>query len=542
MTKRIIFSAFILVTGFNFAQTKELADARANYKMYAYVDAIKTYERIYNNGNKSAEIIGKLANSYYFKADLEKACKFYSEWNDLNVTHDPEFYYRFAQSLKAVKQYEKADVMMKKFNEIKGDDTRAKLALIQKKYLEEIKINNNRFLITNSPINSIYSDYGPAFCEGKIAFCSGRKESHISNNIHEWTGENYTDLYVANSDIQGVLADAKLFSSAVNTKYNESTPVFSKDGNTMYFTRNNFTNKVKGKDDKAACLLKIYKANRVNGKWGNVTSLPFNSDMYNVAHPALSSDEKTLYFSSDMPGTLGLSDIFKVEILENNKYGAPENLGSTVNTEGRETFPFISTENELFFATDGRPGLGGLDVYVSEYNTKTTLYDMPVNVGEPVNSPKDDFAFVINSERIGFMSSNREGGKGGDDIYQIKEVKKITKPCVQMLSGILKETQTKQVIQNVAITFLDADHLVLKNTMTDEYGEFFIGNVSCSQKYYIKIEAAGYNKKEIEVKIANKTGNSNTLITLDKIGNPVLITRKDTSKKKISTKKLISSL
>jgi hypothetical protein len=542
MNQKNLVSLFVLFTLNSFSQSKELADARADYKMYAYVDAIKTYERIYNTGNKSAEIIGKLANSYYFKADLERACKFYSEWNDLNVAQDPEFYYRFSQCLKAVKQYEKADAMMNKFNKMKGNDSRAQLALVQKKYLDEIKLNSGRFTINNAPVNSEYSDYGPAFCEGQVVFCSGRKESHISNNVHEWTGESYTDFYVANADIKGTLSDTKSFSSAINTKYHESTPVFTKDGNTVYFTRNNYTNKVKGNDGKAACLLKIYTAKKVNGKWGNVTSLPFNSDMYSVAHPTLSPDEKTLYFSSDMPGTMGLSDIFKVEILENNKFGAPENLGSTINTEGRETFPFMSSQNELFFATDGRPGLGGLDIYVSEYNPKSALFEMPINAGEPVNSPKDDFSLIINSERIGFLSSNRDGGKGGDDIYQIKEVKKINKPCVQMLSGVLKETQTKQIMQNVAISFLDSDHAVLKSTMTDDYGEFFIGNVSCSEVYYIKTQADGYNSKEIAVKVSNQPGNMIMAITLDKIANHVVVTKKDAGKKKTSTKKLISSL
>lgn len=160
----------------------------------------------------------------------------------------------------------------------------------------------------------------------------------------------------------------------------------------MYFTRNNSVDGKRRENEKKITFLKLYKATLIDDQWKDVQELPFNSDEYSVAHPALSVDEKTLYFASDMPGTLGASDIFKVSIEADGTFGKPENLGSDINTEGRETFPFISAENELYFASDGRPGLGGLDIYVSKI-TKEGSFDEVQNIGEPINSKQDDFCF-----------------------------------------------------------------------------------------------------------------------------------------------------
>src|SRR5690606_22007789 len=156
--------------------------------------------------------------------------------------------------------------------------------------------------------------------------------------------------------------------------------------------------------------LKIYKATLIDGKWDNIVELPFNSDEYNVAHPALSPDEKTLYFVSDMPGSIGGADIWKVSISKNGTFGKPENLGTGINTEGKETFSFISAENELYFASDGHPGLGGLDIFVSKITDKG--FSEPENIGKPINSSMDDFGFYIDANRNGFFSSNREEGQG----------------------------------------------------------------------------------------------------------------------------------
>src|SRR5690606_14761945 len=232
-------------------------------------------------------------------------------------------------------------------------------------------------------VNSEYSDYGSAFYGDAIVFATTRENRGISKSVHTWTDHGFADLYMV--DNKEHPSRPKKLNSPINTKFHEATPVFSKDGKTVYFTRNNFNGGIKGKNDEDVTLLKIYKATWENDQWGNITPLPFNSDQYSVAHPALSPDEKTLYFASDMPGTYGDSDIFKVTINEDGTYGEPINLGADINTPGRETFPFISEDNELYFSSDGRPGLGGLDIFVTMIGDgplKSKIY----NVGEPANS------------------------------------------------------------------------------------------------------------------------------------------------------------
>ena len=226
---------------------------------------------------------------------------------------------------------------MIKFNAKSGNDARAQLFDKKRNYLAEIKKNSGRYKIENAGINSKYSDYGPSFMDKKVVFSSARDTGNFSKRIHTWTGEYFTNLYSADLAEDGSLGEVQKFGNKLNSKYHEATPVFSKDGKTVYFTRNNYLDK-RGYDASKVTLLKIYKATvDEKGKWINVTPLPFNGDSYQTAHPALSPDGKTMYFASDMPGTLGKSDIYKVTINEDGSFGTPVNLGKTINTEGRET-------------------------------------------------------------------------------------------------------------------------------------------------------------------------------------------------------------
>jgi outer membrane protein OmpA-like peptidoglycan-associated protein len=519
MLKRILYTTLlVLYASLGQSQQRAMLKGDKQYDQYAYVDAIKTYERIYSKGYKSPELLQKLGNAYYFKADLEDAAKWYGELFDQSPSGlEPEYYYRYAQSLKAVKDYTKADKMMEEFRKVNGNDSRAKLASNQKNYLEQIKKNYGRFTIDNcANINTMYSDYGSSFHNEKLVFCSARNLSTIANNKQGWTAEDFTDLYESTILQDGKLSIPSNVSKVLNTKYHESTPVFTKDGQTVYFTRNNYLNSSRGMDEKSTTLLKIYKATLKAGKWTNVTTLPFNSDLYSVAHPALSVDEKTLYFASNMPGTLGQSDIFKVAILGEDSYGKPVNLGSTINTEGRETFPFISAENELYLASDGHPGLGGLDVYVSPIQGKDTGYGELVNLGEPLNSSKDDFAFLINTDtREGYVTSNREGGKGSDDIYSFRETKKLVKACEQLLAGILTDAKTGAIITNAKVVLSDDNYKEQKTVITDNEGKYYLGSVGCGAKYVIRTEASGYNTKETPTLISMETGKTYVPIDLE---------------------------
>lgn len=490
--------------------------ADKEYDRYAYIDAIKTYERMYERGYKSSDMLLKLANAYYFSGDLENAAKYYKELFAMETIVTPECYYRFAQSLKSIKEYKKADEMMAKFNKENGNDLRAKLARTQRDYLSVIKKNSGRYTIENAGINSKYSDYGSAYYKDNLVFATARDTGSFVKRMDPWTGEGFTNLYQSTIDADGTLTKVRRLSKNLNSKFHESTPVFTKDGKTVYFTRNNFNDGKRGKDDHETTLLKIYKADLNGDNWDNVTELPFNSDNYSVAHPALSFDEKTLYFASDMPGTMGQSDLYKVKINENGTYGTPENLGKGINTEGRETFPFVTEKNELYFASDGHPGLGGMDVFVTKPRQDGSFREV-LNVGEPLNSSKDDFGLLFNNKsKIGYVTSNREGGLGGDDIYKVKENRPIEYPCEQFLGGSVADVETHEFIGNAKVSLFDSNYKLLKSVVTNSNGVFDFGEVECEAKYYIKTERETYNTDEVATTIADNTGKTFVPVTIEK--------------------------
>ena len=519
MKNRIIYLVLVCIASISTqAQSGKTKEAKADkqYDKFAYVDAIKTYERIFAKGYKSQDMLQKLGDSYYFKADLDNAAKWYGELFSFTQDVAPEYYYRYAQSLKAVKDYQKADEMLAKFNQKSGNDLRAKLAASQKDYLAQIKKNSGRYTIENAGINSKYSDYGSAFYNNKVVFASARDTGGLGHRKHAWTGESFTNLYSADMVSEGALSTPTRFGNNLNSRFHESTPAFTKDGKTIYFTRNNFLDGKKGKDTKKSTLLKIYKATLDGDRWSNITELPFDSDQYDVAHPALSPDEKTLYFASNMPGTLGQSDLYKVAINTDGSYGTPMNLGNVINTEGRETFPMVTSEGELYFASDGHPGLGGLDIFVSKAE-KDGSYKEVLNVGEPLNSSHDDFGFLINEKtRLGYITSNRDGGQGGDDIYKFKETKKIEYTCEQLLAGVVTDKETGLPLANVKVTLSDANYKMIKEVSTDNEGKFYMGSVECQSKYYIKTEKADYNTVETPTITANESGKTFVPIELEK--------------------------
>ena len=497
--------ALLSSTSLLFAQPeKELEKANEMYKNFSYVDAIKIYERIAQKGFVNQEMLESLGNAYYYNAEYKKALPWYEQlFQEGKYKVKPEYYYRYAQTLKSVGDYTEADKMMAKFVELtNANDTRAALFEENKDYQTVIKNNSGRFQLNNASINTENSEYGTALYGDKIVFAGATNARKAKRGVSQWTGESFYDLYEAEHFDQK-LGSRKPFSSSVNTQFNESTPVFTKDGNTMYFTRNNYVNRKLGTDIENTILLKILRATKdKNGNWGDIVEVPFNSDQYNVAHPALSSDEKYLYFASDMPGTFGSSDIFRVEILGDNQYGTPENLGNIINTAGRESFPYISKENVLYYSSDGIPGLGGLDIFAAKFNADGST-SKPVNIGMPGNSADDDFCFVFNSDsKIGFLTSNRPGGKGKDDIYSFHEDKPLLFSCQKNIKGIVKDAKTKAIIANAKVILSDK---VMKEVGKDQSktdGTFTFEKVNCNDShYYLRGEKEKYETAEVNVTV-----------------------------------------
>ncbi|WP_299535370.1 OmpA family protein [Ulvibacterium sp.] len=498
MVKKILSLLFITVLSLGVrstAQERLVTKANANYEEYSFSPAIDIYKRVLEKGYVSADLLKKLGNSYYFNADYADAAKTYERLvNEYPSTVGPEYYFRYAQTLKTLGNYDGADKIMAKFTESTGDDLRASVYRDEKNYLEKIKENSGRYDIAQFEYNSPYSDFAPSFYKDGLIFSSDRDTGNFARYRHTWNAKDFLDLYKINADSISTNYVTKL-GDDVNTRLHESTSITNKDGSILYFTRNNFVEGKYKKDEKGVIRLKIFKAELVDGIWTNIEELPFNSDAYSVANPALSPDEKTLFFASDMPGTLGESDLFKVSINEDGTYGTPQNLGTPINTEARETFPFITSEEVLYFSSDGHPGLGGLDIFATKI-AENRLTGSVVNVGEPVNSQKDDFTFIFNEDtREGYFASNRSEGQGADDIYSFLETIPLILDCNQQVTGTVRDKISNEVLVGATIKVINENNEEVLTTITDSDGNYSI-IIDCNQGNFVRASMEGYVPSE----------------------------------------------
>lgn len=486
------------------------------YGKYAYVDAIKIYERIAEQGYVDQNILENLGNSYYFNADYTTALKWYDKLfanakkDSENYKITPEYYYRYAQCLKSVERYDEAKTILDQFVKLTGkDDLRARKLEEHEDYLQVIKDNSGRLTIKPVEINTEYSEYGTAFYgKDEVVYTASRKTS--ARGTSNWTGEGYYDLFRAKFK-DGQLSKEEPFSSKLNSLLNESSPVFTRTMDTIYFTRNYqvpLSKEEKKKKAEEKVLLELYRSVRKNNEWTDPVRLPFNVTGYSVAHPAITPDGKWLYFAADINGTRGKSDIFRVRI--NHKkgiYGKPENLGELINTEGRETFPYISSKNVLFFSSDGLPGLGGLDVFAVKIEQDGSLKRLQ-NIGRPGNTPDDDFAFVLDEDRsIGFLSSNRPGGKGKDDIYYFVQNKPLEFDCKKTIKGIVKDIDTKEILGHVTLTLSDSDQKEIAKVENKTNGDYDFGakTVNCDDTFvFLRAQREDYAVVEEQVNIREK--------------------------------------
>ncbi|MBT8262250.1 MAG: PD40 domain-containing protein [Bacteroidia bacterium] len=473
------------------ANTKE-AKGDAHFNDFAFMDARDAYIKAVESGYRSVNVLSRLGDSYYFNGEYADAAKWYGALFAYSEDIDSEYIYRYAQSLKTIGKYATADRIMDKLNEVASTDDRGELFSEERNYLKLIELQSGRFNVFNVPFNSELSDFAPSLNGGEIIFTSNRKTRTASQRLHDWNDQPFSELYSITVSGDGV---PNRYRSKVNSRYHESSAVFSKDGQTMYFTRNNYTNRKRGKDGAGKTLLKLYRSKRTAKGWGEAEELPFNSDDFSNGHPALSADGKHLIFASDRPGGEGQSDLYKVSI-DGDSFGEPESLGDAVNTEGRETFPFIDTNGDLYFASDGHVGLGGLDVFVAEMNSEGN-YEKGFNIGDPINSKADDFSFVINSTTgLGYFASNREGGKGEDDIYSFEQTAQLIKNCRQSLSGEVRDEDTDDLIANAKVVLLDSDNNVLEETKSDMNGAFSFDVIECSTGYAIRASKPDFSTSE----------------------------------------------
>ena len=510
MFQKLLLSVFVLVcfSALVNAQERDLAKGTKKFDQYAFVDSQKIFLRVAEEGYESADLFSKLADSFYYNADYTEAAEWYGklvEKYSEEVT--PNQYFRYAQALRAIEDYETSNVMIQKYEslaQVQGDD------YYKSGSISEIKSANSlgTFVIERLSANSVgYSDFAPAYFGEKLLFSSTRDTGTLTRRIHSWNNQPFLDLYVADVTNEGQINNVSKFNGSINTEFHESTASLSPDGNTLYFTRNNFTNETYRADKKNTNKLKLYKATRSeDGSFGNVEELPFNSDSFSTAHPAISSDGKTLYFSSDREGTYGESDLWKVEITDSG-YGTVENLGATINTPGRDTFPFVDADGKLYFSTDGRGGLGGLDVYVYDADKGGIA-----NLGEPVNSPKDDFTFIYNSANSsGYFASNRSNDPLDDDIYTFTRT-----ACESTLIVQVIDKTTREPLNGALVGLRSkSNELVTSGEAEAPEAKFSYDEPECGSEYFIRAELEGYATAEKNVSIPEESSEVTVVIELE---------------------------
>lgn len=439
----------------------------------AYVEAASIYKHL----KPTQEVLQNLGDSYYYNNEMLFAEKPYA--NLISTYKDsvkPEYYFKYAHVLNALNNTKRADEMMSKY---KGYPVNT---LKFKEHLNSIVPFN--YTVKKLTKNAS-GDFGIAFYGDKIVFASLR---NTTNPIYKWNQKPYLDLYQASVSDEGALENITPFSKTINTKTHESSAVFTKDKKTMYFNRTN-DKRVKIGEELYASV-KIFKAQLQNDEWTNITEMPFSSDLFSTQHPALSSDEKKLYFSSDRPDSFGSFDLYYVQINADGTYGEPINLGSNVNTKDREQFPFVDSDNTLYFASNGHQGLGGLDLFMA--NSYSGTYAKPINLGATVNTGRDEFAFVLkDQDSIGYFSSNRDGS---DNLYRFERTENERQFIIE---GDVKDKNSKELLPGTTVTLFDEDDKLITQLVVGSDAKYVL-NSEPNKKYKIVAEKDFYVSKKIE--------------------------------------------
>ena len=362
--------------------------------------------------------------------------------------------------------------------------------------------NQPSFEVNNLSINDAYSNFGTAFYgEDNLVF-SSTKGRGMTTWVNPENQNVFYHLYKGTIKEASSIEEIKRFKPSFLSSFHESNLVFSQDLNEVYITQSNQKEGVYIEGNQGAVSLKVYKSTKdSSGKWGPMVDLPFNSDHYSVAHPTLSADGKTLYVASDKPGTYGETDLYKVAILEDGSYGPMVNLGPLVNTKFKESFPFIGSNEVLYFSSDRPGGMGGLDIYASRLIQN--YYSEPVSLEFPINSNEDDFSFIFKpEENTGYFSSNRSGGKGGDDIYSFKQTSALEFKCQQLIEGQITELDVVGGLADISVILLDGFGNALQSTVTDADGNYaFV--VDCSSWYTVMVNAYQFYKNESVVETSD---------------------------------------
>ena len=426
----------------------------------AYSDAISEYEKAVKQNPSDAEAVVQLAHCYRLVNNSMEAEKWYAKAVTFNEAK-PECMLYYTQALMSNGNYKEAEKWIQKYKESKGSNEEADKIILSLKNLNSLYLDSANYAIEKLSINSNHSDFGPVVYDNGLVFASARNRIEMVQRTHQWTGRPFYSIYYAKG-ADRIFKEPKIFTHSIMTKYNDGPVCFNKTGDELFVTRNNIENGKVKESENGIVKLKIFEYKKSGNKWVGGVPFPYNSDQYNCAYPCLSPDANKIYFSSDMPGGYGLLDLYVCE-RKGDSWGQPVNLGPTINTSGSDGFPFLDNEGGIYFASNGRGGLGGYDIFFSPKSGSGTVE--VINLGFPVNSSYDDFGWFQNeSATSGYFASNREDKNDNDDIYSFRKIS-------VLLNVLVYDSKTNSPLPNAKVNVVEAG--ILKRTVsTSDKGTF----------------------------------------------------------------------
>ncbi|MEW6469009.1 MAG: OmpA family protein [Bacteroidota bacterium] len=454
--------------------------ANKYFEQEQYAKAIPLYKKS-ARGKKREEAWTRLADCYRITKNYVKAEQYYQKLAAMKSAN-PMVYFYYAEVLLNLGKYDEAKKQYEAYAGMKPDDNRSKLYIRSCEQVKTWTVQPSIYKVYNlGDINTPVSDFSPVLYKDGIVFVSEAPKDLVNYSKNTWTGNPYYSIIFSKGSKEKdsvTFKKGKPLSSTFSNDMHNSSACFNKDGSEIYFTRVELRrSKKKGFVNRP----RIYTAKAVGGKWKFVKPLELAGPEYSIAHPALSPDGQTLYFSSDMPGGQGGSDIWMSK-KTGDSWGAPVNLGSSVNSQGDEAFPTVGEDGTLYFASSGWIGFGGFDIYSA--SSKDGIWSKPVNMLPPINSTADDFGIVFKDRNSGYFSSNRSGGKGADDIYGFTLAGKTS----TIAGKILKTKNSSDGAPNATIMLLNEKGELLNTTTTDQTGFFKFENMSADSKYMIKLD------------------------------------------------------